>query len=103
MEITKNINHARVAADKPAKAIRESKTRNKRAFQGAVFYTSMVIMAVMVIFLQMHWIAKIVFEVMIVTITWFVWGIDTAIEIDQKIPMSPDEKILQDELERRER
>lgn len=85
------------------KELQEKKARNKRIYQRMVFYLIMILLAAMVIFLEMHWLAKVFFEIGIATVTLGVYALDTATEVDQEIPMSPDEKILQDELERGER
>ena len=80
----------------------ELRQKRRRQLYRLVYYANMIGMAVMVILVPVHWSFKVLGEIGLLCIAFFVWALDNTKDMDYTLPLSPDEKILQEELERRE-
>ena len=99
--LAEEVAKATAASDGPGTALREHKALRRKKFQRAVVLLVLLGMMAGTIFLPMHWIAKVIFEIILVFMAFCIWGIDTATEIPPEIPTNREEEILQEELERR--
>jgi len=63
-----------------------------------VFYLLMIFTAYCVVVADMHPLAKITLFILILSACFFVREIDHAVEIDDSIPMSPEEEIMYREM-----
>jgi len=98
-QISKEMDRAAKAINGINQTIQERKARNRRIYFRLVFYFLMILATVMVIMFQMHIIAKIVLVFVIASTCFFVREADRAPVIDPRIPMSPEEEIIQKEME----
>jgi len=92
-----------VAIDKMMLDHFREKAEDRRVMYQGVFYALMILMGIVIWFVapETHWGWKVLMDVVLVIISFYFWAIYTAKEIDQSIPLSPDEMIMQEELKRR--
>ena len=77
------------------------KELDRKKIQLAVVYLVILGMMAGVPFLPMHWIAKVIFEIILVSAAIGIGVTDWVADIPSEIPMNREEEILQKELEGR--
>lgn len=83
-------------------ALRESRARNRRRLHRIAVYGMIFLMAVSIWFLPIKWGWQLMIDFTLWYVAFLIYCFDNAKEMDHNIPLSPDEMIMQKELERRE-
>jgi len=99
-EATKN---ATEAAQDLGGALKRYKALQRRRLHRIVVYSGLFALIVLVFFIKVHWLAKVGFEIVLLSIACFIWAIDSAKEMDEDPHPPRDERIMKKEFERRKK
>jgi len=95
-DFTEAVEKAAYSTQGLADELHEFKKLQRRRLIRIITYWSLFMLMILVLFLKIHWLAKVGYELALLVITFLIWAMD-----NPRPNMSHDERILQEEYERR--